>query len=74
MALAAAKGVPLLTAYQAYREKQSAKTAATLQKENRVLKQNAASAAKAPVRGVSGGGVEPKKVDNFLKGFDSDPW
>lgn len=74
VARAAAKGVPLLTAYLAYRDQQSTKTAASLQKENRVLKQNAASAAKAPVKGVSGGGVAPKKVDNFLKGFDSDPW
>lgn len=67
-----AKGIPLLNAYLAYREKQSAKTAASLKKENEVLKQNAASAAKAPVKGVSGGGVAPKKVDPFLVGFDSD--
>jgi len=69
-----AKGIPLLNAYLAYRDQQSAKTAASLHRENQVLKQNAASAAKAPVRGVSGGGVAPKKVDNFLAGFDSDPW
>lgn len=74
VARAAATGIPLLTAYLAYRDKQSTKTAVSLKKENQVLKQNAASAAKAPVKGVSGGGVEPKKVDNFLKGFDSDPW
>lgn len=74
VARAAAKGIPLLTAYLAYRDKQSVQTAASLKKENQVLKQNAASAAKAPVKGVSGGGVAPKKVDNFLKGFDSDPW
>lgn len=74
VARAAAKGIPLLTAYLAYRDKQSAQTAASLKKENQVLKQNAASAAKAPVKGVSGGGVAPKKIDNFLKGFDSDPW
>lgn len=74
VARAAAKGIPVLNAYLAYRDQQSAKTAASLQKENKVLKQNAASAAKAPVKGVSGGGVAPKQVDNFLKGFDSDPW
>ena len=75
VARAAAKGVPLLTAYLAYRDKQSAKTAASLKKENRVLKQNAASAAKAPVTGVTGGGsVTPKKSDPFLKGFDADNW
>lgn len=69
-----AKGIPLLNAYLAYREKQSAKTAASLKKENEVLKQNAASAAKAPVKGVSGGGVAPKKVDPFLAGLESDNW
>ena len=67
-------GVSLLNAYQAYREKQNAKTAASVAKENRILKQNAASAAKAPVRGVSGGGVSLKKSDPFEKGFDSVDW
>lgn len=70
----AAKGIPLLNAYLAYRDKQSNKTAASLKKENEVLKQNAASAAKAPVKGVGGGGVAPKKVDPFLAGFDSENW
>ena len=75
VAVAASKGVPLLSAYLAYRDKQSAKTAASLKKENRVLKQNAASAAKAPVRGVTGGGsVTVKKEDPFLSGFDADNW
>ena len=69
-----AKGIPLLNAYLAYREKQNTKTAASLKKENEVLKQNAASAAKAPVKGVSGGGVAPKKVDPFLAGLESDNW
>lgn len=70
-----AKGEPLLNAYLAYREKQSNKTAAELRKENNILKQNAASAAKAPVKGVSGGGDStPKRTDYFIKGFDDDPW
>lgn len=67
-------GVSLLDAYHAYRDKQSAKTAASIEKENRILKQNAASAAKAPVKGVSGGGVAPKKSDPFVSGFDSTDW
>lgn len=73
VAKAVSKGAPLLVAYLAYREKQSAKTAATLKQENKVLKQNAASAAKAPVRGVTGGGdtaTKPKK-DIFETGFDA---
>lgn len=72
VALAVSKGVPLLSAYLAYREKQSAKTAAALKKENALLKQNAAAAEKAPVKGVTGGGdPRPKKKDPFEEGFDS---
>lgn len=66
--------VPLLNAYHAYVDKQRSKTVASVEKENRILKQNAASAAKAPVRGVSGGGVAPKRSDPFEKGFDSVDW
>lgn len=74
VACAAAKGVPLLSAYLALRDKQSAQTAAALKKENQILRQNAASAAKAPVRGVSGGGAVQKPVDPALKGFDMEQW
>jgi hypothetical protein len=71
VAKAVAKGVPLLSAYLAYRDKERSKTAAALKRENDVLKQNAASAAKAPARGVTGGGkVTPEKKDPFLQGFD----
>ena len=73
VAVAVSNGANLLTAYLAYREKQTTKAAASLKKENEVLKQNAASAAKAPVRGVTGGGATNTKAQNdFLKGFDSD--
>lgn len=69
------KGIDLVTAYNAHLTRQNNKTAASLKRENEVLKQNAASAAKAPVRGVTGGGsTAPKKVDHFLAGFDSDEW
>lgn len=74
VAKAYAGGVPLLTAYIAYRERQSAKAAQTLRRENEVLKQNAAAAAKAPVRGVSGGAKAQSKPDPMLAGFDSDAW
>ena len=71
VAKAASKGVPVLTAFLAYRDKQSAKTAAALRAENSVLKQNAASAAKAPVKGVTGGGNPPtKKSSPFEDAFD----
>ena len=75
VAKAIAEGTNLLTAYVAYREKQTSKAAASLKKENEVLKQNAASAAKAPVRGVTGGGAtNTKPQNNLLVGFDSDDW
>lgn len=72
VAKAVSNGANLLTAYIAYREKQNSKAAATLKKENEVLKQNAASAAKAPVKGITGGGAtNTKPTNDFLKGFDS---
>ena len=75
VAKAAANGANLLTAYLAYREKQTSKAAASLKKENEVLKQNAASAAKAPVRGVTGGGATNTKPQHkLLDGFDDDTW
>lgn len=74
VARAYSQGVPLLTAYLAYRDKQSSKAESSLKKENAILKQNAASAAKAPVRGVSGGGKAQAKVDPMLAAFDADDW
>lgn len=75
VANAVAHGADLLTAYSAYRVREGQKAAASLKKENEVLKQNAASAAKAPVRGVTGGGAtKQKKESDFLKGFNSDEW
>lgn len=72
VAKAASKGIPVLTAFLAYRDKQSEQTAAALRAENNVLKQNAASAAKAPVRGVTGGGTpsSAKKPSIFESAFD----
>lgn len=73
VALAAADGTNLLTAYLAYKGKQSQQAAATLKRENAVLKHNAASAARAPVRGVTGGGATNTKPDDpFLKGLAED--
>ena len=73
--MAVSNGTNLLTAYLAYREKQTSKAAASLKKENEVLKQNAASAAKAPVKGVTGGGATNTKPQHkLLDGFDDDTW
>ena len=71
VARAVAQGIPLLSAYLAYRDKQSTQTAAALKRENAKLKQDAATAAKAPVKGVTGGGkATPPKKDPFEEGFD----
>ena len=75
VAMAVANGTPLLTAYVAYREKQTTQTAASLKRENEVLKHNAASAAKAPVKGVTGGGATNQKPTSpFVNGFTADEW
>lgn len=66
-------GKPVLTAYVEYRERQNAQAAASLKKENAVLKQNAAAAARAPVKGVTGtGSPGTKATDPFLAGFNAD--
>lgn len=62
----------LMLAYAEYEMAQQKAEAEKLRKENEVLKQNAASAARAPVSGTSGGGaVDPEPEDDFLKGFNS---
>lgn len=72
VAKAVSQGIPVLTAYLAYREKQSTQAAANLRKENQILRQNAANSAKAPVRGVTGGdNAPPKKKSIFEEGFDA---
>ena len=68
-------GEDLVTAYLLYENRALRGSKAAVEKETKVLKQNAASAAKAPVRGVTGGGAtDTKPESDFLKGFNSDPW
>ena len=74
VAKAVAKGVNVTTAYLAYVNGQSQKTAANLRKENKTLRQNAVNAQRAPVRGVSGGATGNQKSDPFIEGFDSEKW
>lgn len=63
----------LLVAYHAYEIKQERAAAEKIRKENEILKQNAASAAKAPVSGTKGGGsTDTKPEDDFLRGFNDD--
>lgn len=68
-------GKNLLAAYTDYEVKQAKAEASKLRKENEIYKQNAASAARAPVKGVSGGGAtDTKAKDPFEEGFDSDDY
>lgn len=77
---ASIKGKRLIDAYADYEaaqqkaeaDKQKAE-ADKLRKENAILKQNAASAARAPVSGTKGGGpTNAKGEDDFMRGFNSD--
>lgn len=62
----------LMVAYAEYEVAQQKAEAEKLRKENEVLKQNAASAARAPVSGTSGGGAtDTTPEDDFLKGFNA---
>lgn len=70
-----AQGVNVTQAYLAWESDSTRKAAAKLNKENEVLRQNAASAARAPVTGVTGGGATTGKAQSsfeqqLLKGFD----
>lgn len=67
-------GKSLLTAYTEYEATKSRSEAEKLRTENNIHKQNAANAAKAPVKGVSAGGAAKDKSgeDDFLRGFNSD--
>ena len=68
-----AENKSLLVAYTEYEAKQQKAEADKLRRENRILKQNEATAKQAPVKGVRGGGAtDTKPEDDFLRGFNSD--
>lgn len=70
---AIATGKPLLQVYMDYKLKQTSAKAKTAEKENKILRQNAAAAQKAPVRRSTGGGqTDNRPSDPFLEGFSSD--
>lgn len=71
-----AQGINVTQAYLAWEADKTLKAASSLKKENEILKQNAASAARAPVSGVTGGGATTGKAKSafeaaFEAGFDS---
>ena len=72
---AVAQNIPIADAYKNWKGRQEKAEAEKLRKENRVLKQNADAAARAPVRRTTRGGptdTKPDKKDPFLAGFNSD--
>lgn len=71
VAQAVSRGVLLKDAYLAYVAGQSKQAAANLRKENKTLRQNAANAQRAPVRGVSGGDTGKQKTDPYAEAFDA---
>lgn len=71
----AVAGKRLVDAYRDYEERQTKAVNSKLQKENKILKHNADTAAHAPVSGVTGGGApDTSPADPFLDGFNSNAW
>lgn len=70
----AAQGESLISAYAVWQGRQAEKAAQTLREENRVLKQNASAAARAPVKGVRGSGPSKGAGSDFERGFESVAW
>lgn len=69
---AAMGGKSLLNAYKDFLHETERGELSRLREENERLRQNAAAAAKAPVRGVTAGGAtDTKPKDAFLMGFES---
>lgn len=70
---AISKNIPLVQAYASWKAKTATATASRVQRENKILKQNQAAAARAPVSRVTGGGqTDTKPQDDFLRGFEDD--
>lgn len=65
------EGTPLPEAYRAYAERETRAELNRLREENRVYRQNAEAARRAPVQGVADSGAETKGIDPFLAGFNS---
>ena len=72
---ALAENKPLVQAYAEWRAKTASAKATRTERENKILKQNQAAAARAPVKKVTGGGkTDTSPTDAFLQGFNDDSW
>ena len=72
VAACAKEGASLRAAMAEYELQQAKREIERLHRENAVLRQNAASAAKAPVKGAAFGGAETKGKDPFREGLLSE--
>lgn len=64
---------PLVQAYADWKARTASAKATRAERENKILKQNQAAAARAPVSRVTGGGkTDTRPVDDFLRGFEED--
>lgn len=64
---------PLVQAYADWKARTASAKATRTERENKILKQNQAAAARAPVSKVTGGGItDNKPIDDFLRGFEED--
>ena len=72
---ACVKGGNLLKVYTDYEKGKINSERNKIEKENKILKQNATAASQAPVKGVNGGGkTDTTPGDPFLKGLMEDEW
>ena len=68
-------GERLVDVYNDYAKNNQVAKIQDLVKENQVLKQNAETAQRAPVIGVTGHGIEGNEPDDpFMEGFNSEAW
>lgn len=72
MTACAKSGISLRTAYAEYEAKRAKADAEQLRKAVKILRQNAAAAAKAPVKGSAADSGESKGKDPFLEGLLSE--
>lgn len=68
------RGENLTVAYLDYEAKQTAAEKQALEKQNRIFRQNQESAARGPVKGISGSGDPGGKEDPWTAGFDERYW
>ena len=65
---------PLLRAFLAHEQRETAAELERLREENRVYRQNAEAAKRSPVSGAANPGGDDPEADPFLTGFNGSGW